>query len=102
MSAGAEQVYYVNRNIIWSKTFWARLKTVPSTMTNRDSIIYFDCSETEEEIKQKIAEHPHSKFLVCDGSIDKVLKLIQKTFCYAYWISNFYFFSRWKKLLQTH
>ena len=74
MSAGAEagvlreQEHYLIENV-----FELDSKTVPSTMTNRDSIIYFDCSETEEEIKQKIAEHPHSKFLVCDGSIDKVL-----------------------------
>jgi len=74
MSAGAEagvlreQEHYLIENV-----FELDSKTVPSTMTTRDCIIFFDCAETEEEIKQKIAEHPHSKFLVCDGSIDKVL-----------------------------
>lgn len=74
MSAGAEagvlreQEHYLIENV-----FELDSKTVPSIMTSRDSIIYFDCSENEEGIKQRIAEHPHSKFLVCDGTIDKVL-----------------------------
>ena len=74
MNAGAEagvlreQEHYLIENV-----FELDSKTVPSIMTARDSIIFFDCSETEDEIKQKIADHPHSKFLVCDGNIDKVL-----------------------------
>lgn len=48
-------------------------RTVPSSMTSRESVIYFDLRESEESIKQKIATHPHSKFLVCDGHIDQVV-----------------------------
>ncbi|WP_127959933.1 hemolysin family protein [Serratia microhaemolytica] len=48
-------------------------RTVPSSMTSRESVIYFDLRESEESIKQKIAIHPHSKFLVCDGHIDQVV-----------------------------
>lgn len=48
-------------------------RTVPSAMTSRESVIYFDLQESEESIKEKISIHPHSKFLVCDGSIDKVI-----------------------------
>lgn len=74
MSAGAqagvlrEQEHHLIENV-----FELDSKTVPSTMTSRDSIIYFDRRETEEEIRLKIAEHPHSKFLVCDNNIDTVL-----------------------------
>ncbi|MBB6055772.1 hemolysin family protein [Tolumonas osonensis] len=74
MSAGAqagvlrEQEHHLIENV-----FELDSKTVPSTMTSRDGIIYFDRRETEEEIRQKIAEHPHSKFLVCDNNIDTVL-----------------------------
>lgn len=74
MSAGAqagvlrEQEHHLIENV-----FELDSKTVPSTMTSRDSIIYFDRRETEEEIRLKIAEHPHSKFLVCDNNIDSVL-----------------------------
>lgn len=39
-------------------------RTVPSSMTLR---------ETEDSIKEKIATHPHSKFLVCDATIDHIV-----------------------------
>ncbi|MDE9456873.1 hemolysin family protein [Xenorhabdus bovienii] len=47
-------------------------RTVPSAMTSRESVIYFDKNEDENSIKEKISTHPHSKFLVCDGGIDHV------------------------------
>jgi len=59
-------------------------KTVPSAMTTRDSIIYFDRHDDPERIKEIIAEHPHSKFMVCDGTIDQVLGVvIPRTYCCA-------------------
>ena len=42
-------------------------RTVPSSMTSRESVIFFDLRESEESIKQKIATHPHSKFLGVTG-----------------------------------
>src|SRR5699024_9839052 len=48
-------------------------RTVPSAMTSRESIVYFDRKESEESIKEKISTQPHSKFLVCDGGLDHVL-----------------------------
>ena len=48
-------------------------KTVPSAMTARDSIIFFDRLDNEELVKQKISEHPHIKFLVCEDVIDHVI-----------------------------
>ncbi len=48
-------------------------RTVPSAMTSRESVVYFDKREDENSIKEKISTQPHSKFLVCDGDIDHVL-----------------------------
>ncbi|PWC15835.1 hypothetical protein B4923_01600 [Brenneria roseae subsp. americana] len=48
-------------------------RTVPSSMTSRESVVFFDLHEAEEQIKEKIAEQPHSKFLVCDGHIDQIV-----------------------------
>ena len=48
-------------------------RTVPSTMTARENIVGFDLHEDESSLKAKIAEHPHSKFLVCDGDIDHIV-----------------------------
>jgi len=48
-------------------------RTVTSAMTARESLIYFNLKESADSIKNKIAEHPHAKFIVCDDSLDKVV-----------------------------
>ncbi|ATA22710.1 hypothetical protein BIY26_14535 [Brenneria goodwinii] len=48
-------------------------RTVPSSMTSRESVVFFDLHEEEAQIKEKIAQQPHSKFLVCDGHIDQII-----------------------------
>lgn len=49
---------------------------VPSAMTQRESIVYFLVTDTEEILRQKIIGHPHSRFLVCGTNIDDVLGYI--------------------------
>lgn len=48
-------------------------RAVTSTMTTRDNVVYFTLKESEESIRQKIAQHSLSKFPVCDGVIDRVI-----------------------------
>ncbi len=48
-------------------------RTVTSTMTTRENVVFFDLTEPEESIRQKIANHSLSKFPVCDGVIDRVV-----------------------------
>ncbi|NNP68806.1 hemolysin family protein [Acinetobacter sp. Ac_5812] len=48
-------------------------RTVPSSMTARENIVYFTLNEPEQSIRQKLAEHPYSKFLVCSEHIDQVI-----------------------------
>ncbi|EOV0677650.1 hemolysin family protein [Cronobacter dublinensis] len=48
-------------------------RTVPSSMTSRENIVWFDLHEDEHSLKQKIADHPHSKFLVCNQDIDHIV-----------------------------
>ncbi|MBD8118434.1 HlyC/CorC family transporter [Pantoea agglomerans] len=48
-------------------------RTVPSSMTSRENIVWFDLHEDESSLKTKIAQHPHSKFLVCSGDIDHIV-----------------------------
>ncbi len=60
-------------------------RTVPSAMTPRESIIYFDKDESEESIKHKISTQPHSKFLVCAGVLTMLLvMLIRKNYLTVY------------------
>ncbi|MBK0079440.1 HlyC/CorC family transporter [Kosakonia sp. S58] len=48
-------------------------RTVPSSMTSRENVIWFDLHEDEQSLKNKVSEHPHSKFLVCNGDIDHIV-----------------------------
>lgn len=48
-------------------------RTVPSSMTPRESVIWFDLHEDEQTLKEKIAAHSHSKFLVCNEDIDHII-----------------------------
>lgn len=77
MEAGAEdgslqkQEYQLIGNVFELET-----RNIASTMTPRDQIIYFDVDETSEEISQKMIDHPHNDFLVCNGSLDKIEGII--------------------------
>ena len=39
----------------------------------RENVIWFDLHEDEQSLKNKVAEHPHSKFLVCNADIDPII-----------------------------
>ena len=49
---------------------------VTSAMTPRDSVTYFTLGNSLEDIKKKIESDPHSKYLVCDKNIDRVIGYI--------------------------
>lgn len=48
-------------------------RNVPSSMTVRENVVFFTLRESETNIRQKIAEYPYSKFLVCNDTIDNVI-----------------------------
>jgi CBS domain containing-hemolysin-like protein len=48
-------------------------RTVPSVMTVRENVVYFDLHESEDSIRGKVAEHPHTTYLVCEGEIDHMV-----------------------------
>ena len=78
MEAGAkhgslqEQEYQLIENVFELET-----RTIASAMTPRDQIIYIDVNDSCDDISEKIIEHPHNDFLVCDGSLDIILGSIE-------------------------
>ncbi len=74
VDAGAEagvlprQEYHLIGNV-----FGLESRLVPSAMTTRESIVYFTLQDSEADLRAQMARHSHSKFLVCDGGIDKVV-----------------------------
>lgn len=78
MDAGAEygslqqQEYDLIGNV-----FDLDARFISSVMTPRDHIVYFDIDESSTDIAEKIIEHPHNHFLVCNGNLDKLIGSVE-------------------------
>ena len=46
-------------------------------MTTRTQIIWLDVSDSVEEIRAKLSDSGHSRFPVCEGSLDNVVGIVQ-------------------------
>jgi putative hemolysin len=46
-------------------------------MTPRDKVVWIDLSDSPEEIRRKVIGSPHSRFPVCDESLDNLLGIVQ-------------------------
>jgi CBS domain containing-hemolysin-like protein len=74
MDAGAQAgVLQSHEHELLGNVFDMESRTVTSAMTPRESLIYFTLKETEENIKEKLMEFPHVKFLVVDEVLDNVV-----------------------------
>lgn len=54
-------------------------RTVETVMTNRERIVFFSRDDDDALIRNRIAETPHSTYLVCDGDIDQVVGYVDAT-----------------------
>ncbi|MCV2368791.1 polyamine export protein PaeA [Roseateles oligotrophus] len=54
-------------------------RRVESTMTTREHIVFFSIEDDDALIRNRIAEEPHSTYLVCDGDIDKIVGYVDAT-----------------------
>lgn len=73
-SAGAEAgVLARDEHQLFENMLELEALTAPSTMTARENIVWLDRQDSLESIKAKIIEHPHAKYPVCIGSIDRVV-----------------------------
>jgi CBS domain containing-hemolysin-like protein len=78
MDAGAEagvlkaQEHYLIENI-----FDMQERRVTSTMTTRENIIFLERTDNREEVVATLSENSHSKLLICDNGLDKILGYIE-------------------------
>jgi len=54
-------------------------RTVETVMTTRERIVFFSLDEDDTLIRNRIAESPHSTYLVCDGEIDRIVGYVDAT-----------------------
>ncbi|MCF7521369.1 hemolysin family protein [Neisseria sp. ZJ106] len=67
-----QQEHYLIENI-----FDMQERTVTSTMSTREYIAYFDKNDSSETVIEAMSDKPHSKFLVCDGDLERVIGYIE-------------------------
>lgn len=78
VDAGAEagvlktQEHYLIENILDMQQ-----RTVTSTMTTREHIVSLDKSFTRQQILETLQQNAHSKLLIADGNIDKILGYVE-------------------------
>ncbi len=74
MDAGAQAgVLQKQEHHFIENVFELEERNVPSSMTPRENVVFFILNESEESIRQKLAQYPYSKFLVCSENIDQVI-----------------------------
>lgn len=74
MEAGTQAgVMHMTEQQVIGNVFDLESRLVTSAMTTRESIIYFTLQESEAEIRALIGQHAHSKFMVCDDVIDRMV-----------------------------
>ena len=54
-------------------------RRVESAMTTREHIVFFSHNDDDALIRNRIAEDPHSTYLVCDGEIDSIVGYVDAT-----------------------
>lgn len=54
-------------------------RTVETVMTERERIVFFSRDDDDALIRNRIADAPHSTYLVCDGDIDQVVGYVDAT-----------------------
>lgn len=77
MDAGAQAgVLQKQEHHFIENVFELEERNVPSSMTTRENVVFFTLKESEASIRQKLAEYPYSKFVVCSETIDEVIGYI--------------------------
>lgn len=74
VEAGAESgILQEKEHSLIENIFELDSRWVSSIMTTRDEISYLSLGETEEELREKIMDYPHNKFLITASDIDSIL-----------------------------
>ena len=62
---------------IFKRVFRFCERRARALMTPRDEVVWIDVSDSPEEIRRKVTGSSHSRFPVCDQSLDNLLGIVQ-------------------------
>lgn len=78
VDAGAEAgVLKTQEQYLIENIFDMQQRTVTSTMTTRENIVYLDKALSRQEILDTLKANSHSKVIICDGGLDKILGYVE-------------------------
>ncbi|WP_386690648.1 hypothetical protein O1Q79_01076 [Lonepinella sp. MS14434] len=78
VEAGAESgVLKAQEQYLIENIFDMQARTVTSTMTTRENIVFLDRSFNQQEVLDTLAKNSHSKLLICDGGLEKILGYVE-------------------------
>ncbi|MFN9112607.1 MAG: hemolysin family protein [Bacteroidota bacterium] len=77
ISEGTEQgtIEEAEQEII-ERVFHLGDRNIASLMTHRNDIIWFNMTDREEEIREKIVENTHSVYPICEGDLDNIKGIV--------------------------
>lgn len=59
-----------------ARVFWLADQRADALLTPRHRIAWLDVGAREEVVRRTLVEHRHARYLVCDGSLDRVLGMV--------------------------
>lgn len=90
LSAGKQGVLETEESQAHQNLFYFTDQTAVSLMTDRTSVEWVDINSSTEDISKLLTNSIHSKFIVCDGSMNNILGIITaKSFFENYLNENF-------------
>ncbi|MFN5335551.1 MAG: hemolysin family protein [Bacteroidota bacterium] len=77
ISEGTEQgtIEEAEQEII-ERVFHLGDRNISSLMTHRNDIVWFNLSDTEDDIREKIIENTHSVYPICEGDLDNIRGIV--------------------------
>lgn len=70
-------VFHVEEQDLVERVFWLGDQRAGVLMTPRHRVVWLDVEDGEEANREKMRTHPHSRFLVCKGEIDRLLGVVE-------------------------
>ncbi|MDG6894768.1 hemolysin family protein [Volucribacter amazonae] len=78
LDAGAQAgVFKAQEQYLIENIFDMQARTVTSTMTSREYIVFLNKTDDRQKVVETLSQNSHSKLLICDNSIDKILGYVE-------------------------